>query len=149
MRYYIVIVLLLTIAIGCTPTPEQKAQNLIKEYICNHLNNPGTYEPVEFGKLDTISIESKIQEIEEEISSNEKGDDLSNEILVRVYQDWVEELREQQLLGEDIWRIKTTHKFRLVVLEGKKLFKYSFMLNPELTEVVWHKAEYVELIIEN
>lgn len=143
MRYFYVI--LLAMMVGCTSTPERRVKRLIKEYICNHLNNPETYEPVEFGKFDTISIESKIQELEKKIASNDEYSEIVKRIRVRN----IEELREKQLLGEEVWRIKITHKFRLNVLEGKKLFRYSFMLNPELTEVVWHGSEYVELIIEN
>lgn len=39
--------------IGCS-TPEKKAEKLIKEYMQTNLKDPASYEPVSFGKMDSL-----------------------------------------------------------------------------------------------
>lgn len=46
--------LLLTITASCAVTPQQKAENAVKEYMMNALDNPKAYEPVSFSTVDTI-----------------------------------------------------------------------------------------------
>jgi len=50
----IIIIALMAMFVGCAPKPEQVAQNLIKEYLQKTLDDPSSYEAVEFGQLDTI-----------------------------------------------------------------------------------------------
>lgn len=38
---------------ACTPTPEETAQQLITDYLQKNMNDPKTYEAIEFGKLDS------------------------------------------------------------------------------------------------
>jgi hypothetical protein len=40
--------------IGCSVTPEKKAQKIIKEYLKENLDNWNSYESVSFGKLDSL-----------------------------------------------------------------------------------------------
>jgi len=55
MKKLITILFALTIIFAsCTKSPEQKAQTCIKDYLKKHLNDVKSYEPVEFGKLDTF-----------------------------------------------------------------------------------------------
>jgi len=54
-------VLLLTLIIGCflscsKPTKEDMAKDLIKKYMIENLNDPKSYEPISFSKLDSISV---------------------------------------------------------------------------------------------
>lgn len=41
--------------LGCSKSPEQKAKDLIQSYIKKNANDPESYEPVDFGSLDTIN----------------------------------------------------------------------------------------------
>lgn len=38
---------------GCSQTPEEKAKAIITKSINDELDDPSTYEPIEFGKLDS------------------------------------------------------------------------------------------------
>ena len=52
MKKLIIILCFVSLFISCTKTPEQKFQNLIKEYLTTVLNDPKSYESVSFGTLD-------------------------------------------------------------------------------------------------
>lgn len=49
-----IIMVLVIVLAGCSKSPEEKAQKLIKEYIINNANDPKSYEPIEFSNLDTF-----------------------------------------------------------------------------------------------
>lgn len=51
MRKFIFIPILLLIA--CSQTKEQRAKNVVKRYLDSALNDPHSYEPVEFSNLDS------------------------------------------------------------------------------------------------
>jgi hypothetical protein len=67
----LLLVLLLPMIFGCAFTGQQKAEKLIKKYLDSSLNDPHSYEPISFGKLDTIyspPIKNKLyKNLEEEI----------------------------------------------------------------------------------
>ncbi|MDH6308105.1 hypothetical protein M2451_002624 [Dysgonomonas sp. PFB1-18] len=59
--------LLATLAfIGCSKSPQQKAEELVKNYLKENLHDPQSYESVVFSKIDTIwdYQENKIEALE-------------------------------------------------------------------------------------
>jgi hypothetical protein len=53
MKKVLIVFSLLAVLAGCTSN-EKKAKSLIKDYMKTHLNDPKSYEAVEFGTLDTL-----------------------------------------------------------------------------------------------
>jgi hypothetical protein len=53
MKRILIILLMLS---ACTQTPEQKAKSAIKKFLEKTLNDPSSYEPVDFGKLDSMFL---------------------------------------------------------------------------------------------
>lgn len=59
MKKNIITFMVAALAISCTPptpTPEQKAQALITDYIMTNANDPKSYEAVSFGTLDSTFV---------------------------------------------------------------------------------------------
>ena len=151
---YFYLVLLVTM-VGCTPTPEQKAQNLIKEYICNHLNLPKLYEPVEFGSLDTISKRNQIRKLEEEIEICKRNLESKktiekkkerfdiDELIIQFNLEELARLRQEQSI-DDVSQIQVTHSFRY----NNKLYKYTFSFNANLTAIEKIEEKSPQLLIE-
>lgn len=58
MKRILIALLISVLAYGCTTTPvltrDQKADTLIKHFLDSTLNDPKSYEPVKFGKIDTL-----------------------------------------------------------------------------------------------
>ncbi len=53
MKNYILAILTFFI-ISCSNTPQERAEKNIEKYIRENLNDPGGYEKIEFGILDTL-----------------------------------------------------------------------------------------------
>lgn len=79
----IIIIVLLAMFVGCAPKPEKVAQDLIKGYLQKTLDDPTTYEAVEFGQLDTIKHlwVDYAAELQEQIEAHEK--------IVELYQEYI------------------------------------------------------------
>lgn len=70
----IIIIAIMAMFVGCAPKPEKVAQDLIKGYLQKTLDDPTTYEAVEFGQLDTIKHlwVDYAAELQERIEAEEK-----------------------------------------------------------------------------
>jgi len=53
MRHVTLFLIPLFLLMGCTQKPLQKAQNSVKNYILKNVNDPSSYQSIEFGKLDS------------------------------------------------------------------------------------------------
>lgn len=56
MRKIAIFGLILICFYSCTESNQQKAEKSIKTYLLENLDNPKTYEPTNFSKIDTASI---------------------------------------------------------------------------------------------
>ena len=81
----IILAITLLLVVSCTKSPEDQAKKNITEYLKKNMDDPSSYESVEFGKLDTLH--SAFNESKEGIAlRNEdaklelKMDDLSKEL---------------------------------------------------------------------
>ena len=62
MRRTIVIITVAAATLFSCTSPEKKAQKLIKQQLKETLNNPKSYEPVNFGSLDSLMEEEFTKE---------------------------------------------------------------------------------------
>lgn len=161
---------LMAMFVGCAPTPEKMARALIKDYIEKNLDDPSTYEAVEFGELDSIIYPwSKYAAV-----LQERIDDLNNRIegchkRIKLYKSyhyidvsshikdeedhislWNDEINQVKadLAKQDEWRdhkgFEIQHSFRATNAFGAKILnKYIFTISPDLTTI-----EDVEIIEE-
>lgn len=165
----ILLFIVMAMFVGCAPTPEKMARALIKDYIEKNLDDPSTYEAVEFGELDSIiypwaeyaaSLQNGIDRYTAEIEDCKKSIakyksmpfDMSQFIpryqkLIDEYQSVINDYNEK-LEKEDEWvefeGFKITHTFRATNAFGAKILnKYIFTISPDLTTI-----EDVEIIEE-
>lgn len=86
MKRIIAVLASVVLLLGCLKSPEDKAKGLIKEYINKYANDPESYEPIEFGDLDTLAsigiVSPEFIELYEEYNSKDESDSfVRNEIL--------------------------------------------------------------------
>lgn len=86
---------LMAMFVGCAPTPEKVAQNLIKDYLQKTLDDPSSYEAVEFGQLDTIKHlwVDYAAELQEQIEAEEKIVELYQES-IKTYQGYIADYKK-------------------------------------------------------
>lgn len=160
---------LMAMFIGCVPKPEKVAQTLIKDYLQKNLDDPSTYEAVEFGELDSIiypwskyaailqervdMYNKEIEECEESILRYKAMSIDMSQFIVR-FQDLISKHRSEiektknDLSKQDEWRdhkgFEMTHSFRATNAFGAKILnKYIFTISPDLTTI-----ENIEIIEE-
>lgn len=167
----IIIIALMAMFVGCAPKPEKVAQDLIKGYLQKTLDDPTTYEAVEFGQLDTIkhlwvdyaaglqarvdrweaSIERGLKDVEYwENFARRNGTDESD--FINRYKAAIQRERDSIAVYNDMlskeaeWEefkgLKMTHSFRSVTPLGKMLLKLEFKFDKALTAV--ESAELAE-----
>ena len=54
MKQLLLVALIAVTLVSCSKSPEQKAKDLIKEEMKKSMNDFSSYEPVEYGKLDSV-----------------------------------------------------------------------------------------------
>lgn len=71
MKKYILSLMAASLIASCTSTPtlEEQARSLIKDYITENAHNPATYEAVSFGTLDSIFSSYAASERYKELNS--------------------------------------------------------------------------------
>lgn len=151
--------------VGCKPTPptpEETAQNLIKEYLLVNLNDPSKYEAVAFGELDTLKYlwATRKAEIERNIGFVEKRIEWANSD-IKHYKRWrdmysqsdidsknrdIRNCRREidslkiELTKQNEWvefvGLQMTHNYRVDTPLGKMLWKCRFTFDTELTKIV-------------
>ena len=155
MRKIILGLTVMVLLVSCSKSPEKIAQSNISEYLKKNMDDPSSYESVEFGKLDTLHTsfsESKeglvLQEKDaklslrvQELSNKLDSPDLTmNEI--KDIQKENEQITKDRLAINDILQSKTlsykgaingfsmTHKFRGKNKLGAKILnEINFLLD--------------------
>lgn len=146
--------------VGCKPTPEKVAQELITNYLKANLDDISSYEPISFGPLDTLRYEwfdeeklaKEIEDLEEDIKEYKKI--IKESYSLGIYTEWEFERKlstagkwEQDLFSKkkqmeskhlrgEIKALEMMHTFRskLPILGTTKVvIKYQF--DPALTKV--------------
>jgi hypothetical protein len=158
MKKIILGLVLSVVLCSCTKSPEEQAKSNISEYLKKNMDDPSSYESVEFGKLDTLhtSFSESKEGIELETKDSKLGDrvtELSNKLDlpdltlndIKNIQKENEQITKDRLAINDIIAKKTltykgsvngysmTHKFRGKNKLGAKILnEINFLLDTKL-----------------
>ena len=160
MKNILIIMATIGLLCGCTST-QQKAENVIKSYIANTIDNPKSYESIEFSELYTDYHMSQFDDSKynEQLKQYAKerndlilaGDNAgATQILNKISElnKEIEEARNSFIPKEEIGLYYIIHKFRASNQYGA-LTKYCYMytIDKQMQEVI-HSEEITERWIE-
>lgn len=119
---------------SCSQSPQKKAEKVINKYLQENLNDYKSYECVEMGKIEPVTIRDffvlgLMKKCKEEHDSNM---DWLNERLGKLD----EHLKSENLKSDSLIYYKIKHKYRAKnAMGGYVLGKYRYTLNKELNEI--------------
>lgn len=121
--------------LGCKSTDEEKAKSFIQKYIKENANDPDSYEPIEFGELDTFMMsvifskdyEDVFQDYDAAPDGSRHKDDAYHELI---------RLKLEPSLNPKCFVIR--HKFRSKNGFGAKvLAENDFFINSSMDSVLY------------
>lgn len=119
---------------SCSQSPQKRAEKIIDKYLQENLNDYKSYQCVEIGKIEPVTIRDffvlgLMKKCKEEHDSNM---DWLNERLSKLD----EHLKTENLKSDSLICYKIKHKYRAKnAMGGYVLGKYRYTLNKELTEI--------------
>lgn len=124
----------MSFALGaCTKTPEQRAQAMIEDYMQENLNDPASFELVEYGNL---AVRTPMSQAFVTITNECIARHITDSI--DVYLARFRENRQKQ--GKDPYEViarEMTCKYRANNSYGAKILKeQTFVFDPEVTNIV-------------
>lgn len=119
---------------SCSQSPQKKAEKIIDKYLQENLNDYKSYECVEMGKIEPVTVRSFcVLELMKQCKNEHDSDmDWLNERLEKLD----EHLKFENLKSDSLIYYKIKHKYRAKnAMGGYVLGKYRYTLNKELTDI--------------
>lgn len=122
------------------PTTEQRVEELISTHIKNNIDDPVTYEVVEFGRLDSATrsypLLRQIIELQDDLLYKSRG---IGEQRKKDTKQYISELQAQidsiDALPKEYIAYIMRHTYRVDTRDGKRLFKSVFAVSKDFKEI--------------
>lgn len=118
---------------ACTKTPEQRAQAMIKDYMQAHLNDPASFELVQYSNLaNRTPMERAFVQITKECIAQHKSDSIDT-YLARFKESYSNKGKDPyEVLGREM-----TCKFRANNVYGAKVLQeQTFVFDTDVSHIV-------------
>ena len=119
---------------SCSQSPQKKAEKVIEKYLQENLHDYKSYQCVEMGKIEPVTVRSFLVTGLMKKCKDEHGSDIDwlNERLSKLD----EHIKSENLKSDSLIYYKIKHKYRAKnAMGGYVLRKYRYTINKELTDI--------------